>query len=244
MTTINREQIEILIQIEAIETSSRKIKFELEGVNQKYESLDAELTSFENQVMAEEQRLGDLQKKYRSSEEDLKLNQSKIESSQEKLRSVKNNKEYQSSLKEIDKFKATGSKLEDNILECLEKIDQAELDINAKKKSLQQVTEDIDTQKAQIRREAEQDKAKLAKLDLDMGAIAEKIDSKLRRTYELVKQKQLDSVSVVPVKDAVCYGCNLNIPPQMYNELQRCDKLVFCPHCQRIIYWNGIDALK
>ncbi|MEE9535799.1 MAG: C4-type zinc ribbon domain-containing protein, partial [Desulfobacterales bacterium] len=35
---------------------------------------------------------------------------------------------------------------------------------------------------------------------------------------------------------AVCQGCNVNIPPQLYNELQRFDTLMFCPHCQRIIY--------
>jgi uncharacterized protein len=30
----------------------------------------------------------------------------------------------------------------------------------------------------------------------------------------------------------------MNIPPQMYNELQRSDILMFCPHCQRIVYWR------
>ncbi|MCD4805390.1 MAG: nucleotide-binding protein, partial [Desulfobacterales bacterium] len=31
-------------------------------------------------------------------------------------------------------------------------------------------------------------------------------------------------------------------PPQMYNDLQRCDSLKFCPNCQRIIYyWKDTD---
>ncbi|RLB78229.1 MAG: hypothetical protein DRH24_14815, partial [Deltaproteobacteria bacterium] len=40
----------------------------------------------------------------------------------------------------------------------------------------------------------------------------------------------------VPVKDALCHGCNVNLPPQLYNELFLGDSLKFCPNCQRIIY--------
>jgi len=30
----------------------------------------------------------------------------------------------------------------------------------------------------------------------------------------------------------------MNIPPQMYNELQRYDSLKLCPFCNRILYWD------
>jgi uncharacterized protein len=45
----------------------------------------------------------------------------------------------------------------------------------------------------------------------------------------------------VPVSDAVCNGCNVNLPPQLYNELQRSDTLRYCPNCQRIIYWKEAE---
>jgi predicted nucleic acid-binding Zn-ribbon protein len=41
----------------------------------------------------------------------------------------------------------------------------------------------------------------------------------------------------VPAVNSICNGCNVNIPPQMYNELQRCKSVKLCPNCQRIIYW-------
>ena len=31
----------------------------------------------------------------------------------------------------------------------------------------------------------------------------------------------------------------MNIPPQMYNELQRTLELMTCPFCSRIIYWDS-----
>ncbi|HFB84009.1 MAG TPA: hypothetical protein ENJ72_04385, partial [Thermodesulfatator sp.] len=38
------------------------------------------------------------------------------------------------------------------------------------------------------------------------------------------------------VNDAICEGCHMNIPPQLYNELMRDNRLMECPLCQRIIY--------
>jgi hypothetical protein len=42
-----------------------------------------------------------------------------------------------------------------------------------------------------------------------------------------------------PVRDGQCQACRLSVPPQLYNELQRADKLMVCPNCARIMYWTG-----
>ncbi len=60
--------------------------------------------------------------------------------------------------------------------------------------------------------------------------------------FNRVKSQQPDERAIVQgVTDAVCQGCHMNIPPQMYNELQREDSLKMCPSCERIIYWQRID---
>ncbi|CAD7771580.1 C4-type zinc ribbon domain protein [Candidatus Methanoperedenaceae archaeon GB37] len=53
-------------------------------------------------------------------------------------------------------------------------------------------------------------------------------------------RKRRNGRAVVSVNDAVCEGCHMHIPPQNYNELLKCDKLMTCPSCQRIIYWKGL----
>jgi len=66
----------------------------------------------------------------------------------------------------------------------------------------------------------------------------EKVSPKIMKIYTSVKRLS-GAVAIVPAIASVCQGCNMNIPPQMYNELQRFDGIKFCPHCQRIIYWGG-----
>jgi predicted nucleic acid-binding Zn-ribbon protein len=42
---------------------------------------------------------------------------------------------------------------------------------------------------------------------------------------------------LAPVEGGKCKACNMNIPPQTFNELQRMDSIRLCPNCHRIMYW-------
>ena len=81
-------------------------------------------------------------------------------------------------------------------------------------------------------------KKTLMRLDKERVVISKNLEPEFLKKFQMIKEQQVTGIAVVPVKDAVCLGCNMNIPPQMYNELQRCDSLKLCPYCQRIIYWK------
>ncbi|MBU0767648.1 MAG: hypothetical protein KJ687_00940, partial [Proteobacteria bacterium] len=159
----------------------------------------------------------------------------KNKKSQERLRSVKTNKEYQSMLKEIEDVTSKNSLIEDKMIECLERIDETEEIIAKKKNEYLQFSDRIKSEKQSIEHEAGIDKKKLDELDMDRKNVSSLIDSQLFKKYIVIKEQQ-GGLAVVPVKDAVCHGCNVNLPPQLYNELFRCDSLRFCPNCHRIIY--------
>jgi predicted nucleic acid-binding Zn-ribbon protein len=54
--------------------------------------------------------------------------------------------------------------------------------------------------------------------------------------YEFIRRR-LDHPVIVSVKDGVCAGCRIAIPPQAFIELQSGQKILNCPNCQRLIYW-------
>ncbi|OIN97247.1 MAG: hypothetical protein AUJ48_00280 [Deltaproteobacteria bacterium CG1_02_45_11] len=166
------------------------------------------------------------------------MNLSQAARSQEKLRSIKTNKEYQSILKEIEELTAKNSKIEDTMLEYLDRIDRSEKNIATRKEDYLRLSDQANSEKIIINQEAEEGKKKLARLETDWDEVASKVDPELMKKYMMIKEQLGRGIAIVPVKDAVCHGCNMNIPPQVYNELQRFDSLKFCPHCQRIIYWK------
>jgi uncharacterized protein len=232
-----KEQIAIAVQLQEIEIRIHKIKSVLESMPQKLNSLDKEIRDAEQEMETKKSLVDELRKKYRMNESNYQANMLLMRKSQEKLASVKNNKEYQSILKEIDDIKAKNSIVEDEMLKNLDVIEASERDsVNIKKEFLETKGR-IDGEKDIIKENIKQSEIDLAELDEKRENIAKNIDKELMRNYNIVKGLT-KSTAIAPVLDSICLGCNMNIPPQMYNELQRFDGIKFCPHCQRIIYWG------
>jgi predicted nucleic acid-binding Zn-ribbon protein len=238
MPKITEEQIVALVKLQKIDTETQKLQSFLKEIPVRIEMLDARLDKFVRSVEEDENVISELNKKYRTYESDVQTNLGKIQKSQDKLRSVKTNKEYQSSLKEIEDIKSKNSKIEDEMLEFLERIEDAEKDLNERKQRYSQIVDDANREKDSTNRDTEIRQKDLAQLWSARDVLAESLDGAILDIFNRVKAKQADGVAIAEVKDEVCQGCNLNIPPQMYIDLQHRNSLKNCPSCERIIYWD------
>jgi predicted nucleic acid-binding Zn-ribbon protein len=238
-----REQIDILVKLQTIDLGMNEINRMLASVSGKTDQLKSELEEQEtilNKFVAE---LEETQKKYRSLESNLNENIPKIEKSKNRLSAVKTNKEYQSLLKEIDDLTTMNSHFEDQMLECLEQIDLTESRLKENKKAVNLFKAQVDHEIEKIEEEAEKGRDDLEKLQKDRQLVFDTVESEFMVKFDQVR-KQVGKYTIARVEQAVCEGCNMNIPPQMYNELQRCETLMFCPHCQRIIYTDRENGSK
>ena len=235
MTVEYKNKVDALLKLQKVELEIAAIRAELEKHPALVAGLVEELTTASDAISTAETRLSGLQQSYRSLETDTQTYQAKIDKSQEKLAQVKTNKEYQSSLKEIEELKQLQSAVEDNMLQCLEDMDTAEADIKEKQSDFNHLKEHIEDEKAKLLQEHDKQERELHRIGEQRAQALEQIDPKLLETYNIIKQKS-GGIGVAVVRDAVCQACNVNIPPQMFNELQKFDKLLICPHCQRILY--------
>jgi len=139
MTHLTAKDISTLVRLQNIDIEVTKLEGYLQNVPDQIKDLDQRLGEFTRNVENDEQMIDEFNKKYRTFESDIQLNLGKIEKSEDKLRAVKTNKEYQSSLKEIDDIKAINSKLEDEMLEILEQVESAEQSLIASKQQYSMV---------------------------------------------------------------------------------------------------------
>ena len=230
-----KEQILNLVKLQNIDLESTSIKSMLSGVFEKFDALDVGLKEFERNIEEKESMISELKKQYRSHESDVQMNLSIIKKNEEKLKFIKTNKEYQSLLKAIDDLNEKNSNKEDEMIECLVRIEEAENEIVTKRDEYKQISDDIKNEKEIIKQKSNDGNKKLSRLEKDWSNISKVIESELLKKFIKVKEKA-GGVAIAAVNDATCQGCNMNIPPQMYNELQRFDSLKICPHCQRIIF--------
>lgn len=231
-----KKQIENLVKLQNIETEYSRIVSKLNDVSSRLEALDAGIEELRQTIDKESAQIRELKKKYREHESDVQMNISRIKKSKERLSAVKTNREYLSMLKEIEKSEAMNSQIEDEMLECLELMERIEEAVSTKENEFITRSDQVDREKENIHMETEHGKNKLAQLDAELKEYYSMIEPVLLNRFIKIKEQQAGKTAIVPVKDAVCQGCNLNLPPQMYNELHRGNTLKFCPNCQRIIY--------
>ena len=238
MSNITKDQINALVKLQQIEIDTDDFKTQFSNVDQRLEALDQRLLDFKKIIDKQQAVIDELNQKYRSYESDVRLNLDSIKKSEAKLSAVKTNKEYQSSLKEIDDLKAKNSRYEDEMIEFLDRIEAAENTLETKMTAYSEFQTQINSEKERIHQETEEAKRQIENLTTEWKLISASIDAALLETYNQVKSTQNNAVGITAVIDAVCQGCHMNIPPQMYNELQRGDNLTKCPICQRLIYWK------
>jgi len=238
MANVTSEKLNSLLKLQKIEIEISSIEAKLSTVDHRLEVLDKKLLDYQQMIDEQKSLIDELNQKYRSYESDVQMHLDRIKKSEAKLSTVKTNKEYQSSLKEIEDLKNMTSEKEDDMIEFLDRIEKAENILKEKMAEFSEIESQIKTEKEHIQKEAEEGRQRLGNLGADLETVSGGIDAEMLATFNQIKANQADKIGIVAVKDAVCQGCHMNIPPQMYNELQRGDSLKKCPVCERIIYWQ------
>lgn len=242
MTDI-QAQLSILIALQEVESEIDKINQRIASLNDEAATLGQAAAEHEAQMAEQQEILDRLKKDYRELDSESKDNISQIEKSNIKLRSIKTNKEYQATLKEIEEIRKRNSGVEDRMLELLDKIESQTGAIKQKETQLAEFVRDCDRENDGIAERIREQEQACKQLGEKRIQIQTNVEPAVLKILEDVKTK-VRGLPVAPVEQAVCMGCHLNIPPQLYNELRRYDQLRFCPHCYRIIYWTDKDKDK
>ena len=182
-------------------------------------------------------------KERRAHEKDLEIHEAQTEKMKSHAASLKTNKEYQAHLFELELANKKRGDFEEKILLAMDKIDQLQKtvkELQEKKTALEKVfTEEkqgLDVQDKELATE-------LAQLELRHREASVRIEKGLLDRYNQVKASRKDQ-PLAAVRDGICAGCRLQIPPQLIAQVKRSDDLQICPYCRRMLYWEGEPATE
>ncbi len=230
-----KPELAILIRLQGIDLELRKINEEKSSVPKHLEGLQEHLSSKEAELNELNERITEIQKRKVDVEDEFELENIRLGKSQKKLFLLKTNREYQALQKEINEIKKANAAREDEILAIMEETNSLQEEIKGKKQQVKQDRKEIKAEQKRIKQLQERLNAKIAALTEDGEAVSKDIRPDLLSKYNFLKDRRA-GVAIAAVTDGVCSACNMNIPPQLYNELLRDEKILTCPSCQRLIY--------
>jgi predicted nucleic acid-binding Zn-ribbon protein len=233
-----RDQLGLLIELQKMELEAGKLSAKEKDLPARMKSLEEEFTALCGAVEADREQLEALRRCRREKDSQLKAGQESLKRTRERLFEVKNNKEYQSMLKEIEAFEAKNGKIEDEIIALLDEMERAEAVVKAKDDELETQRLDFEAEKSKLALALDALAGELAECHRSSERIKKEIPPEILRKYQQIKGVGR-GVAVVSVWKEICDGCHMSIPPQQYNELQKSNGLMTCPNCNRIIYWKA-----
>lgn len=68
-------------------------------------------------------------------------------------------------------------------------------------------------------------------------------DSEIFGIYERLLRNKKSRV-VVPIENRSCSGCHIMLTAQDENMVRKGERLVFCEHCSRILFWSESEAAE
>ncbi|RPI80076.1 MAG: hypothetical protein EHM45_00380 [Desulfobacteraceae bacterium] len=231
-----KDKIKYLIKIQEYDNRIENIIKAQKETPLKVQTLQETLNALETALQEDQTNLENIQKEKRVNERDTQDLDVKVAKSNEKLANIKSNKEYRAVLKEIDDLKHHKFQIEEVTLQILEKIETMENRISSNKEAFTKSKEQFKTDKTKIDVEMQALEKELRNLQQERLAVSQSTDAEFLKKYQFLRERR-NGRGISAVVAGVCQTCHLGLPPQKFNELKKCDALVTCPHCNRIIYW-------
>jgi uncharacterized protein len=203
----------------------------------KIEKMDHDINTMHEKVNKEKEILEEFEKERRKKEKELELEKEKIKKFESRLYEVKTNKEYQALLKEIETAKQANDKEEEEIIEIMVKIEELKNDFESTSKTLKEKEKVAEVEKKKLLNEADSVEKTIKDLTQQRDNLLSVVDKTLRETYNRLISRR-GGMAVVNVKNGVCLGCFMNIPPQLFIEVTKNNRLILCPSCNRIFYFT------
>jgi len=214
-------------QIDALKSAQSGLQAELSGISQGVDAAREDIALLEASLEQRESEKRELEATHAAELEN-------ITRSETNMKEIKTNKEFQAVGREITAAKKQVAELEEQLLLKISQIEEVSGELATKRSRCEELAENS------AQRIAEK-QAEIAKIQSDIDADIERRDgvvkgipaSLVKKFTVLREQRRGQALAIA--RDGYCMGCNMHLPPQLYNNLYKYEELLSCPHCQRIL---------
>lgn len=235
------KQIWLLVDIQALDTEIIDKDIVVASIPSRITAAQDALKETQASLDSTRDRFGAAEKKKKDSERELEVVTDKLNKLKGRSSDIKTNKEYQAHLKEIESVQQELSDLEDVILTIMEDMDSEVKVKKAAEDEYEQEKQKVEAIRAELDQQVAKEKKALSELKQKRAGLADSIDKDLYDFYMSLLQSK-GGLAVVQVRDFVCQGCNMNIPPQLFVEIKRNEGNNQCPQCNRLLFFKEPEA--
>jgi len=159
------------------------------------------------------------------------------EKSEQQMDSISSPREFEALNKEITDAGLKEDQLRKDLKHTEESFKEADGDVKSSEMLINSQETEIEEKRTRIRNEEASMHKRIVELKKQEGQTTHDIDGEIVFKFErIIKSKQ--GLGIVPVKGVVCSGCSMILPAQFVNEVHQSNKILFCPYCSRVLFYQ------
>lgn len=226
-----------LAELQQLDRARREKQLQIEALEAEISAIDVELERKARELETAREALQVAEAKHKELDAHLESEGSKMKDRRMRLNRVRNEKELQALRHEIEVGKELNQQVEEQVLQLMEQIE-----------SLSNAFQSVETgysegqSQLQERRQSNQEQVSVLRREIAQAlegrkSVTQALDRALLQKYEMIFERRA-GVAVVEVRNGICLGCRMSLPPQFFNELQKTPDVRLCPNCHRILFWR------
>lgn len=220
----------------------QEIDQEISSIEEVCSGYQQELTEFRQQADEVQEMLDQLADeigRLRQDEAQIQLELDKqrdsVAKAEARLPGIQTQKEYVAVLKEIDMAKKGNKELDEQLKTKQDEIATLVEEQKEKEANLAAINENAKARGTELNQLISASDEKLKQHKGTREAVVSDVPKSLLRKYQGLFKRR-NGLALAIARNGACLGCNMQLPPQLFNRLLLGEELQTCPHCNRILY--------
>ena len=235
-----REKLKALAELQKVDLEVASLRKAADVHPRQLAELERDLGAARSAIEAERTRVADIERQKSTLEQNITDEKDKVKKWEARLAEQRSTREYSALAREIDIAKKANQTMAEELVEITKTLGAAREAVKAKEAEFSARQTQLSSRMTELKGKLSQAEGQVKTLEGKRSTVAGGVDATLLRRYEAIRKKKLPAM--VGVVAGTCQGCNMNVPPQLYNNLRVSLGTDVCPSCNRIIY--AVEALE
>ncbi|QWR77739.1 zinc ribbon domain-containing protein [Candidatus Magnetomonas plexicatena] len=231
------EEIGLLKEIQALDSEVIRIKLLIEKTPKTVVEYDKALNAAKSDVVLKKTAVDKAIKQRKDLELLAEEKSARITKMRGRINDLKSNKEYKTHLKEIEQVEREKRHTEDDILNLMEQMETYDKALKKSELALTKEESNYNEKLSGLNKEKAISEKELEGLISKRNKLSKGISKEIYDKYIKLLSKK-GGIAVVRAVSEICCGCNMSIPPQLFVEVMKNDRILTCPQCGRILWYE------
>lgn len=237
------ESLKVILEIQELDIKMiRLIRLKKERQKELKEIEDLK-KNLQSQITAKEKEIAILKEEVAEYERQIQEIKEKIKRFEGQQDQVKKMEEFNALNQEISQADRERSNVEQKLNKLAENLMEEEDALAQIQETYTTTDENSKTLEAEITESIQQINQEGRELKIQRDKLVSSADAYCMKIYERLLNNKRDRV-VVPLTNRCCSGCHIVLTAQQENVIRKAEKLTFCEHCSRILFWPEGEAVE